>query len=195
MTKLIKKINDYKPLFWQPHNTFLKILVFNDFTIVKSQIDFHKNKINKENKFSSNSHLELNGVDLITNKFEMKVDNDKKQNIEINNLKNENETIKIPVPIGTSSVKIYTEVTLYPNKNTTLEGLYESKNMLCTQCEPEGFRKITWFPDRPDCLSLFTVRRTISVSVAAAAIIGIIIGRVIASTQSESWKPFKFHAG
>ena len=30
--------------------------------------------------------------------------------------------------------------------------------MLCTQCEPEGFRKITWFPDRPDCLSVFTVR-------------------------------------
>ena len=30
--------------------------------------------------------------------------------------------------------------------------------MLCTQCEPEGFRKITWFPDRPDCLSLFKVK-------------------------------------
>ena len=44
-------------------------------------------------------------------------------------------------------------------------------------------------------MSLFIVRRTISVSVAAAAIIGIVIGRVIASTQSESWKPFKFHAG
>ncbi|MDB2388772.1 aminopeptidase N, partial [Alphaproteobacteria bacterium] len=31
-------------------------------------------------------------------------------------------------------------------------------NMLCTQCEPEGFRKITWYPDRPDCLSLFKVK-------------------------------------
>ena len=39
-----------------------------------------------------------------------------------------------------------------------MEGLYQSNNMLCTQCEAEGFRKITWFPDRPDCLSLFTVR-------------------------------------
>ena len=34
--------------------------------------------------------------------------------------------------------------------------------MLCTQCEPEGFRKITWFPDRPDNLSLFTVRIEVS---------------------------------
>ena len=46
--------------------------------------------------------------------------------------------------------------------NTSLEGLYQSNNMLCTQCEAEGFRKITWFPDRPDNLSLFTVRIEVS---------------------------------
>ena len=45
-----------------------------------------------------------------------------------------------------------------PAANTALEGLYQSAGMFCTQCEPEGFRRITWFLDRPDNLSVFTVR-------------------------------------
>ena len=45
-----------------------------------------------------------------------------------------------------------------PAANTALEGLYQSGGMFCTQCEPEGFRRITWFLDRPDNLSVFTVR-------------------------------------
>ncbi|HWD60831.1 MAG TPA: aminopeptidase N [Stellaceae bacterium] len=45
-----------------------------------------------------------------------------------------------------------------PAANTALEGLYQSSGMFCTQCEPEGFRRITWFLDRPDNLSVFTVR-------------------------------------
>lgn len=50
------------------------------------------------------------------------------------------------------------EVLIDPNNNTSLEGFYKSGGMLCTQCEAEGFRKITWYPDRPDVLSVFTVR-------------------------------------
>ncbi|HEX4117375.1 MAG TPA: aminopeptidase N [Rhizomicrobium sp.] len=45
-----------------------------------------------------------------------------------------------------------------PAANLALEGLYQSGGMFCTQCEPEGFRRITWFLDRPDNLSIFTVR-------------------------------------
>jgi aminopeptidase N len=45
-----------------------------------------------------------------------------------------------------------------PAANLALEGLYQSAGMFCTQCEPEGFRRITWFLDRPDNLSVFTVR-------------------------------------
>jgi len=47
---------------------------------------------------------------------------------------------------------------IFPDKNTALEGLYRSSGMYCTQCEAEGFRKITWYPDRPDVLSVFHVR-------------------------------------
>lgn len=45
-----------------------------------------------------------------------------------------------------------------PSANTQLMGLYASGGMLCTQCEAEGFRRITFFPDRPDVLSTYTVR-------------------------------------
>ena len=44
-----------------------------------------------------------------------------------------------------------------PQDNTSLEGLYKSRTMYCTQCEAEGFRKITYYLDRPDVMSVFTV--------------------------------------
>ena len=47
---------------------------------------------------------------------------------------------------------------LNPYTNTALEGLYASGGMLCTQCEPQGFRRICFFPDRPDVMSVFTTR-------------------------------------
>ncbi len=49
------------------------------------------------------------------------------------------------------------ETRLCPRDNTALEGLYLSRGLFCTDCEPEGFRRITCFPDRPDVLSVFTV--------------------------------------
>ena len=51
-----------------------------------------------------------------------------------------------------------TEVEIDPSANTELEGLYMSGGRFCTQCEAEGFRRITFHPDRPDVLSRFTVR-------------------------------------
>ena len=53
---------------------------------------------------------------------------------------------------------IFTEVEINPAANTKLMGLYALNGMLCTQCEAEGFRRITFFPDRPDVLSKYTVR-------------------------------------
>jgi aminopeptidase N len=50
------------------------------------------------------------------------------------------------------------EVEIAPAANTALEGLYMSNGMYCTQCEAEGFRKITYYPDRPDVMAVFTVK-------------------------------------
>ncbi|QZI68059.1 aminopeptidase N [Pseudomonas protegens] len=49
-----------------------------------------------------------------------------------------------------------TSVKIHPESNTALEGLYKSGGMFCTQCEAEGFRKITYYLDRPDVMSKFT---------------------------------------
>ena len=61
-----------------------------------------------------------------------------------------------PVPAGRFTWEA--EVEIAPEANTALEGLYMSKGMYCTQCEAEGFRKITYYPDRPDVMAPFTVR-------------------------------------
>jgi aminopeptidase N len=50
-----------------------------------------------------------------------------------------------------------TEVVIHPEENTALEGLYLSGGNFCTQCEPEGFRRITYFPDRPDVMATYRV--------------------------------------
>ncbi len=51
-----------------------------------------------------------------------------------------------------------TRVRIHPERNKTLSGLYKSGGNFCTQCEAEGFRRITWYLDRPDVLARFTVR-------------------------------------
>ena len=54
------------------------------------------------------------------------------------------------------SFTVDTSVRIHPETNTALEGLYKSSGMFCTQCEAEGFRKITYYLDRPDVMSKFT---------------------------------------
>ncbi len=55
-----------------------------------------------------------------------------------------------------ASFVIDSSVRIHPERNTALEGLYKSGSMFCTQCEAEGFRKITYYLDRPDVMSRFT---------------------------------------
>ncbi|KXZ72270.1 aminopeptidase N [Acinetobacter venetianus] len=55
-------------------------------------------------------------------------------------------------------VILQTRVIIHPESNTQLEGLYKAGDLFVTQNEPEGFRKITFYPDRPDVLSVFTTR-------------------------------------
>ncbi|CAN1778121.1 Puromycin-sensitive aminopeptidase [Linum perenne] len=59
-------------------------------------------------------------------------------------------------PSGAFTLEISTEI--YPQKNTSLDGLYKSSGNFCTQCEAEGFRNITFFQDRPDIMAKYTCR-------------------------------------
>ena len=67
------------------------------------------------------------------------------------------ETLRLAGPLP-ETFEWTCEVEIDPDANTELEGLYTSKGMYCTQCEAEGFRKITYYPDRPDVMTVFDVR-------------------------------------
>lgn len=67
------------------------------------------------------------------------------------------ETLKIPTD-GLDTFELNIKTSVDPQGNTALEGLYRTSGNYCTQCEAEGFRKITYFFDRPDVLTLFTTK-------------------------------------
>ncbi|MCL7461721.1 aminopeptidase N [Pseudomonas sp. NW5] len=80
------------------------------------------------------------------------------------------------------SFVIDSTVRIHPERNTALEGLYKSSGMFCTQCEAEGFRKITFYLDRPDVMSKFTT--TLSADKQAYPIL-LSNGNPIASGEEE----------
>lgn len=68
------------------------------------------------------------------------------------------DQLTITSPPAATRFQILIETELAPAHNEALMGLYRSSNVYCTQCEAEGFRRITYFLDRPDILSVYTVR-------------------------------------
>ncbi|MFV5384275.1 aminopeptidase N [Acinetobacter junii] len=68
------------------------------------------------------------------------------------------DTEQLKITNAPDEVIIQTQVIIHPESNTQLEGLYKAGDLFVTQNEPEGFRKITFYPDRPDVLSVFTTR-------------------------------------
>ncbi|WP_189355638.1 aminopeptidase N [Undibacterium squillarum] len=82
--------------------------------------------------------LRLNGVNLKKSQYSI-----------------QGETMRIPD--APDDVVLEIETLIQPVKNTALSGLYASAGNLITQCEAEGFRRITWFPDRPDVMAKYTV--------------------------------------
>ena len=66
----------------------------------------------------------------------------------------DDDTLTLPDLPPECEVQIVNRI--HPEENTALEGLYKSRTMYCTQCEAQGFRKITYYQDRPDVLSVFT---------------------------------------
>jgi len=65
-------------------------------------------------------------------------------------------TLLLPLDCDTARIRIINRI--YPDENTELEGLYRSGGIWCTQNEPEGFRRITYFIDRPDVMTRFTTK-------------------------------------
>lgn len=68
------------------------------------------------------------------------------------------DTEQLVITDAPDEVIVQTQVIIHPESNTQLEGLYKAGDLFVTQNEPEGFRKITFYPDRPDVLAEFTTR-------------------------------------
>lgn len=66
----------------------------------------------------------------------------------------------LAIPVMAEAFELQIETVIDPGNNASLEGLYQSGELICSQCEPEGFRKITYYLDRPDVLARFSTRIT-----------------------------------
>ncbi|KAL8498468.1 hypothetical protein ACS0TY_021701 [Phlomoides rotata] len=139
-------LKDYKQPDYFFESVDLKFVLDEEKTIVSSKIVVYP-RIE-----GSSSPLVLDGVDLKL--ISLKVDGKDLQeggfHVDSHHL-----TLSSP-PSGKFTLEIVTEI--YPQKNTSLEGLYKSPGNFCTQCEAEGFRKITFYQDRPDIMAKYTCR-------------------------------------
>lgn len=140
---IIYRKNYQQPNYWV-ESVNLGFMIEPEFTLVKSRIQFNRNQN------SSHQSLELNGVDLELLRISI---NGKRLNADEYSLSDEVLTI----PTVPEKFELQVENKIYPSKNTALEGLYQSGNFFLTQCEAEGFRKITYYPDRPDVMAAFDV--------------------------------------
>jgi aminopeptidase N len=136
-------LKDYTPAPYQVTQVNLSFALFEDKTIVKSVVSYVKNPDGKSND------LILNGDDQTIVSVEM-------NNTPFSAWVVAEQTMTIKNPGEKFTLTITTE--LDPASNTALEGLYKSQGTYCTQCEAEGFRRITYFQDRPDVLSTYNVR-------------------------------------
>ncbi|WP_444998058.1 aminopeptidase N [Aliikangiella sp. IMCC44359] len=145
----VKFRKDYQPSQYLIKHTDLIFQLFDSHVLVTAEIDIESNP-NRKNPQEltplvlDGDELELleiyvNGSNLDSTQYEI-VDNG------------------LIVKQTAEKFTLKTLTKIYPQQNTSLEGLYQSNGKFCTQCEAEGFRKITYYIDRPEIMSEFKVR-------------------------------------
>lgn len=125
----------------------LKFELFEEQTTVTAQAKYRKNPLSKIDRPPLLLHgeklelvsISIDGTSLSTDRYRI-----------------DDKSLSLSDPPPTFDLTIVTRID--PAKNTALEGLYRSSGNYCTQCEAEGFRTITYYPDRPDVLTRFTTR-------------------------------------
>ena len=141
-------LNEYSPSDYLIDFTELCITLDSKITTVAAKLSVKKNPI--ASTVAGAPALVLDGSSNIELRS-IKLDGEE---LGADGYRRETETLTI-WGVKDSSV-IETIVVIEPEKNTSLNGLYKSRKMYCTQCEAEGFREITFYLDRPDVLSEFT---------------------------------------
>ncbi|KAI3855574.1 hypothetical protein MKX03_006612 [Papaver bracteatum] len=143
-------LKDYKKPDYYFDTADLMFSLGEEHTIVSSNITVSP----RTEGATESSPLVLDGVDLKL--VSIKIDGKELQKEEDYHLDARNLTISSPPSTAKFTLEIVTEI--YPQKNTSLEGLYISSGNFVTQCEAEGFRKITYYQDRPDIMAKYTCR-------------------------------------
>lgn len=140
LTRQPKLLNDYLPPVFFISETELTFELHPTATRVTAKLTFTRNTagvMQLDGQQLTLLSVSLNGVALTTEQFEC-TDN----------------ALRIANPGDSGVLEIVTEIN--PEQNSALEGLYLADGVYCTQCEAEGFRRITYYPDRPDVLAVFT---------------------------------------
>ena len=135
-------LKDYQKPSFLVESINLDIQVYDDHTIVDSTLVMKRQAsgalvlLGRDLELKS---IQLNGKLLTADQYELDAE-------------------QLKITDAPDEVIIQTQVIIHPESNTQLEGLYKAGDLFVTQNEPEGFRKITFYPDRPDVLSVFTTR-------------------------------------
>jgi aminopeptidase N len=138
------KLSEYK------HPDFLVESIYLTFNLHETETKVHSKLVVKKNNTEA-STLVLNGEELKL--ISLKLDG---KSVPESQYKVEGEFLKIEnTP---SNFVLEVETVINPEANKTLDGLYKSGTIFCTQNEPEGFRRITYYVDRPDNMAKFTTK-------------------------------------
>ena len=136
-------LKDYQKPTFEVLSIQLDILVHDDHTQVRSKLVMKRQTVGELVLLGRDLELKkilLNGQLLSTSDYSL-------------------DSEQLVIANAPDVVTLEIDVVIHPESNTQLEGLYQaSGNLFVTQNEPEGFRKITFYPDRPDVLSVFTTR-------------------------------------
>jgi len=137
---------DYRAPAWWVDHVDLNLDLAAERTVVRAELTVRRNPDAPERE-----PLRLNGAELKTRRIAI-------DGVEVGARQKTLDGETLVLGGLDDRAVVQTEVEIRPDRNTALEGLYAAGNSLLTQCEAEGFRKITWFPDRPDVMSTYRVR-------------------------------------
>ena len=138
---------DYRVFDFVVDSLDLTFALFDSHTVVTARTRLRRNPLSQRR----DAHLHLYGEELEL--LEISVDGSP---VPAERLVRDDKGLTIFAPPEAFELHLVTKI--FPERNTSLEGLYRSRGNFCTQCEAEGFRKITYYPDRPDVMTVFTTR-------------------------------------
>ncbi|MFC3121667.1 aminopeptidase N [Agaribacter flavus] len=140
---LIKRRLDYQQPDFSIRSTFLTFDLSPSKTVVTSCLHIKKENINA-------TQLKLDGENLLLLSVSV-------NGRSLGEYEYQFDEYSLSLNIDEENVELEITTQIDPQSNTSLEGLYYTQSTYCTQCEAEGFRKISYYLDRPDVLSVFTV--------------------------------------